>query len=215
MTEVPEYLLRRSRERREALGLSTGGGDAPPPPGDSPPPPSEPSAPVAAAGPEAGDTPAVAEPEPATALPTYVAPRAPRSGIPIWMFPVLIILPFWAVVYVGALAPPERAEHLTPIQLGAQVYAANCTSCHGANGEGVGEFPQLAGQVLATFPNEADHVKWVQEGSQTKPKGTPYGNPEREGGQHVVKLGSMPAFAGTLSPEELNAVVLYERETFK
>jgi hypothetical protein len=58
-------------------------------------------------------------------------------------------------------------------------------------------------------------VKWVQEGSQTKPRGTPYGDPAREGGQHVVQLGSMPGFAGSLSPEELNAVVLYERETFK
>ena len=217
MTEVPEYLLRRSRERREALGLSTGGGDAPP--GDAPPPSSEPgpaaAAPAAAAVGSGDSTPAVAEPEPAAAVPTYVAPRAPRSGVPIWMFPVLVILPFWAVVYVGALAPPERAESLTPIELGAEVYAANCTSCHGANGEGVGEFPKMAGEVLATFPNEADHVKWVQEGSQTKPKGTPYGDPARAGGQHVVQLGSMPAFASTLSPEELNAVVLYERETFK
>jgi mono/diheme cytochrome c family protein len=217
LTEVPEYLLRRSRERREALGLSTGGGDAPP--GDAPPPSSEPSPAAAApAAPAVGGedgAPAVAEPEPAAAVPTYIAPRAPRSGVPVWMFPVLVILPFWAVVYVGALAPPERAESLTPIELGAEVYAANCASCHGANGEGVGEFPELTGQVLATFPTEADHVKWVQEGSQTKPRGTPYGDPARAGGQHVVELGSMPPFASTLSPEELNAVVLYERETFK
>ena len=219
MTEVPEYLLRRSRERREALGLATGGGDAPPPSGDAPPPASEPApaaAAATAAAAESGDAvPAVAEPEPAAALPTYIAPRAPRSGVPIWMFPVLVILPFWAIVYVGALAPPQRAESLTPIQLGARTFSANCASCHGANGEGVGEFPKLAGEVLLTFPNEADHVKWVQEGSQTRPKGTPYGDPTRPGGQHVVKLGKMPAFASTLSPEELNAVVLYERETFK
>jgi mono/diheme cytochrome c family protein len=214
LTEVPEYLLRRSRERREALGLSTGGGDAPAPSDDAPPAPSAPSAPVAAA--DSGDgAPGVAEPEPAAAVPTYVAPRAPRSGIPAWMFPVLVILPFWAVVYVGALAPPHKAVTLTPIQLGAQVFTANCASCHGANGEGVGDFPKLAGQVLLTFPNEADHVKWVQEGSQTKPKGTPYGDPKRPGGQHVVKLGKMPAFASTLSPAQISAVVLYERETFK
>ena len=220
MTEVPEYLLRRSRERREALGLGTGGSDAPPPSGDAPPPSSEPSPPVVVA---AADTapgsedgaPVGAEAEPAAALPTYVAPRGPRSGIPVWMFPVLFILPFWAIVYVGALAPPQRAVSLTPIQLGARTFSANCASCHGANGEGVGDFPKLAGQVLLTFPNEADHVKWVQEGSQTKPKGTPYGDPARPGGQHVVELGKMPAFASTLSPEELNAVVLYERETFK
>ena len=63
MTEVPEYLLRRSRERREALGLATGGGDAPPPSGDALPPPSELAAPGAA--PDAGaEVPAVVEPEP-------------------------------------------------------------------------------------------------------------------------------------------------------
>jgi mono/diheme cytochrome c family protein len=128
---------------------------------------------------------------------------------------VLAILPFWAVVYVGALAPPERTERLTPIQLGARTYAANCVSCHGASGEGVGVNPKLAGDVLKTFPNEADHVKWVQEGSQTKPKGTVYGDPNREGGAHTVQQQAMPGFAGTLSPEELSAVVLYERETFK
>jgi mono/diheme cytochrome c family protein len=30
-----------------------------------------------------------------------------------------------------------------------------------------------------------------------------------------VKQQAMPAFAATLSPEQINAVVLYERETFK
>ena len=69
--------------------------------------------------------------------------------------------------------------------------------------------------MLKTFPDVAEHVKWVQEGSQTKPEGTPYGDPAREGGQHVVEQQAMPAFAGTLTPEELDAVVLYERETFK
>ena len=71
-----------------------------------------------------------------------------------------------------------------------------------------GDFPHLAGEVLKTFPEEADHVKWVQEGSKTKPKGTPYGDPAREGGQHVVEQQAMPGFAGTLTPEELDAVVL-------
>src|SRR6188474_2303350 len=86
LTEVPEYLLRRSRERREALGLDTGGGDAPAA-SDAPPPASGPAAApaVAATGPAA---PAVSEPEPSPpAPPTYVAPAGPRSGIPAWMFP--------------------------------------------------------------------------------------------------------------------------------
>ena len=104
------------------------------------------------------------------------------------MLPVIAILPFWAFVYVYAPRAAGIDDALTPIELGAEVYSANCASCHGANGEGVGDFPQLAGEVLADLPEEADHVKWVQEGSQTKPKGTPYGDPAREGGQHVVEL---------------------------
>jgi mono/diheme cytochrome c family protein len=214
LTEVPEYLLRRSRERREALGLSPGGGgDGAPPPGDAAPPPAaEPTG--AAPAPVAAEAPAVPEPEPVAAAPTYLVPPGPRAGIPVWMFPVLLILPFWAVVYIGALAPQEKTN-LTPIEVGQQTFAANCASCHGANGEGVGNFPKLAGEVLKTFPNEADHIAWVQTGSKTRPKGTPYGDPNRPGGQHEVELQAMPAFAGTLTPEQLNDVVLYERETFK
>ncbi|MES4793369.1 MAG: hypothetical protein C4321_10695, partial [Chloroflexota bacterium] len=72
--------------------------------------------------------------------------------------------------------------------------------------------PKLAGEVTKTFPNEADHVEWVKTGSIGKPKGTPYGDPNREGGQHTVQQGVMPAFAGTLTEEEILAVVKYERE---
>jgi mono/diheme cytochrome c family protein len=213
LTEVPEYLLRRSRERREALGLATGGGDAPPPSGEPTPAAELP----AGDAPDTGaEVPAVVEPEPeALPAPTYIAPTGPRSGIPAWMLPVIAILPFWAFIYVYALEPQESTTPLTPIELGAEVYNANCANCHAAGGEGVGDFPPLAGEVLKTFPEEADHVKWVQEGSQTKPEGTPYGDPAREGGQHVVEQRAMPGFAGTLTPEELDAVVLYERETFK
>jgi mono/diheme cytochrome c family protein len=211
VTEVPEYLLRRSRERREALGLATGGGETPP---SSEP---APAAELPSGEATTAEVPAVVEPE-AEVVPTapaYVAPAGPRSGIPAWMLPVLAILPFWAFIYVYALEPQESTTPLTPIQLGAQVYNANCASCHAADGAGVGDYPPLAGEVLKTFPEEADHITWVQEGSQTKAEGTPYGDPNREGGQQVVELRAMPGFAGTLSPEELDAVVLYERETFK
>ena len=210
MTEVPEYLLRRSRERREALGLATGGGDGPP----GEPPPAAELSPAPDAGAEVGLVELEPEPE-AIAAPTYIAPAGPRSGIPAWMLPVIAILPFWAFIYVYALEPQESTTPLTPIELGAEVYNANCASCHAADGEGVGDYPPLAGEVLLTFPEEADHVKWVQEGSKTKPEGMPYGDPAREGGQHVVEQRAMPGFAGTLTPEELDAVVLYERETFK
>jgi mono/diheme cytochrome c family protein len=73
--------------------------------------------------------------------------------------------------------------------------------------------PALAGgQAKLTFPNEPDHVTWVKEGSQSKAKGTPYGDPNRQGGQHVVKAQGMPPFAGTLTDQQIEAVVTYERE---
>src|SRR5581483_6180745 len=181
MTQVPEYLLQRSRERRAALGLPpTGGGEALPPaaPAEgggaaeaSVPAPTQAAAPAAAAPAAA---PAVAEPEPEA---PYVEPPAARSGIPAWVVPVLALIPIWAFAYLGALNPPSSAAPvLTPIQQGAQTFAKNCSPCHGAQGEG-GVGPKLAGgEAKLTFPNEADHIAWVNTGSISKAKGTPYGD---------------------------------------
>ena len=222
MTQVPEYLLERSRARRAALGL---GGDAPAPDASSAPAPAETSDSVAASA--ASATPAVAEapaPEPtgsavatATAppaapesLPDYIRDPGPRSGIPYWMMPILLILPLWGIVYLGAFGEVKQAE-VSPEQLGQQVYARACASCHGGGGEG-GVGPKLqGGESLKTFPNEADHIAWVEQGSATK-RGQPYGDPGREGGQRMAASGGMPGFAGQLTPDEIAAVVLHERQ---
>lgn len=211
MPEVPEHLLQRSRERRAALT----GADAP--------------APAAAEGaPAASATPATtgeAAPAPAAAAAVVEEPAAPvgpdprilklreaqQRRIPTWAFPALVALPFWAILYIGAFGSHESHAEETPEQVGARVYAGSCASCHGGSGEG-GAGPALAGgEAAITFPNEADHVAWVREGSQTKPRGTPYGDPARAGGQRTVESGGMPSFAGTLSEEEIAAVVAYER----
>jgi len=226
MTQVPEYLLQRSRERRAALGLPpTGGGEAPapaaPPGGGEAAPPAAPAAaeggvPAPAAAPVPAATtagrPAVAEPEPVP----YVEPPSLRSGIPAWVVPVLALLPIWAFAYIGALNPPSSAAPvLTPLQAGAQVFAKNCSPCHGAQGEG-GVGPKLAGgEAKLTFPNPADHIAWVDTGSISKAKGTPYGDPSRPGGQHVVHVAGMPAFKGTLTDTEIHNVVTFERDGLK
>jgi mono/diheme cytochrome c family protein len=210
LTEVPEHLLQRSRERRAALGL--GGGE-------------EGGAPAAAAAPAAApaaDTPAedpgsvvpaaaAAAPAVAEPLPVYVAPPQPPKRIPVWMTPVLLLLPVWAFIYLGTFG--ERGgEELTPLQLGERVYNnSGCAGCHGATGGG-GVGPALAGDdAEKTFPEEADHIAWIENGSAAS-KGQPYGDPNREGGQRVATSGAMPAFEGVLTPEEISAVVLYERE---
>jgi mono/diheme cytochrome c family protein len=207
VTEVPDYLLRRSRERREALGLAPTGGDAPE--GGAP----EASAPAEASASAASEAPVPAAPAEAPvaaasateALPAYIEPSAPRSGVPVWMMPILVILPLWAIVYVGAFGAEKTAAGPPN---GAQIYTSSCASCHGPKGEGaVG--PKLAGgETKLTFPDEAEHIKWVEEGSQTS-KGKPYGDPARG---KVAASGGMPPFKSQLSPEEIKAVVTYERD---
>ncbi len=210
MTEVPEHLLARSRERRAALGLAGGSSE---PSGDSAPAPAA-SAPAAAApaaaAPAAASAPAVVEEKPAPPVPSYLRPEAARRRIPIWVMPVLAVLPFWGVLYVGAFGDRTEKEALTGAALGAQVYRAQgCSACHGSGGEG-GVGPALAGgEAALTFPEEADHASWIRTGSGPF-RGQPYGAPDRPGGQRTA-TGGMPGFS-SLSDEEVEAVVLYERE---
>ena len=139
--------------------------------------------------------------------------EARQRRIPTWVFPVLVALPFWAILYIGAFGSHKQVVAETPEQVGARVYGtAGCSGCHGAQGQG-GAGPKLAGgEAKLTFPTIDDHINWVKTGSQTKGIGTPYGDPARAGGQHVVHSGGMPAFQGKLSDAEIAAVVNYERE---
>ncbi len=215
MTEVPEHLLQRSRERRAALGLS-GGGD-----GDAAPPPSSASPAVPSAAPAAAPAPAApaapvaptGPPPPPPPPPPYVAAALGRPKIPAWAVPVLALLPIWAVVYAGSLVVPEKGITDPVLLQGQSIYAASCASCHGADGGGGVGRPLSAGEVLATFPDPAQHIDWVVNGSP--PAGTPYGNPDRPGGQHISSQtsgGPMPPFGDLLTEEEILAVVRYERE---
>lgn len=218
MTEVPEYLLERSRQRRAALGLPGGGapaGDG----GGAPAPAAAPAAESAGAPAPAPAAPATG-PQPAAAatatavvteepVPEVTVDSGPRSGIPVWMMPVLLILPFWAMVYMGAFAEPEGPAGPAT---GPQIYAsAGCGSCHGPTGGG-GVGPKLSGgETKLTFPNPEDMIKWVTEGSSAV-RGQPYGDPNRPGGQRGPASGGMPGFGGQLTPEEIATVVEYVRE---
>lgn len=162
------------------------------------------------AAPIASTTPAeVVPPEPP---PPYVQASLTRKKIPFWAMPVLAFLPVWAIIYVGGLSPASTGE-AGPLELGAELYASRCASCH--NGGAVGR-PLDGGEVLLTFPDIAGQLEFVALGSEgTGPAGTVYGDPNRPGGAHAVQSynGSlMPAFGESLTPEELLAVIRYERE---
>jgi mono/diheme cytochrome c family protein len=212
VTEVPEHLLARSRERRKALGLA-GGSDAGSSEEASSAPAPAASAPAPAAGapaPAAAPTPAPAPAPVEKPVPTYLRPEAKKGRMPVWAMPVLAVLPFWGILYMGAFGDRSHEEALTGAALGEQVYRAQgCGSCHGANGEG-GVGPALAGgEAVKTFPEEADHADWIRTGSAPF-RGQEYGDPDREGGPRTA-TGGMPGFA-SLSDAEVEAVVLYERE---
>lgn len=218
VTEIPEHLLRRSKERRSALGLGgDGGGDAG---GDAPaaaPAAGNPSTdvtPTATAAPAAAPAPlAAAAPPPPPPPAPYVLAAQSRRKIPFWAVPVLALLPVWGFVYAGSLAEPEEDLSDPVLVLGEEVYR-NCAGCHGANGGGGAGRPLNEGDVLLTFPDIADQVEWVREGSAlVGGAGNPYGSPDRPGGQRISGeggYGQMPGF--DLTEEELIAVSRYERE---
>jgi mono/diheme cytochrome c family protein len=221
VTEVPEHLLRRARERRAALTGGDAGGGEPAAAGEEAATPAEEggaAAPARAAAPAAAPTAAAPapvvtqEPEPEVPAVYVAAARASRSRVPTWVVPVLAVLPVWGFLYLGAFGNRGKTQVVDPLVLGSQVYrSAGCSGCHGASGEGgVGPALQNGGAKL-TFPNEEDQLSWVRTGSGPF-TGKPYGDPNRPGGQRGPAKGVMPGFGSTLSDAQIRAVVKYERE---
>ncbi len=201
MAEIPEHLLRRSKERRSALsGEAPAEGDAP-----------------STAAPAAEAKPAAAAPAKAAApsLPTVAPqPKPPAVGIlppskarlPFWVTPLFAALPVFGFFYMNGYQTRPVEGPTDPLVLGAELYrSAGCSGCHGGAGQG-GVGPKLSeGETLLSFPEEQDQVDWVKGGSQPK-IGQVYNARGR------VAAGGMPGFGGQLSDEEIEAVVLYERE---
>ena len=209
MAEVPPHLLDRSRARRAALGLESGadalasGGAVAPAPT---PLKAAPSAEVAipkAAAPAAAAATAVLEP-------VLAAPRGLMMAKMGSVF-FLIAMPIWALFMVNSFTTPKSLT-LTPADLGASIFAANCTTCHlsngaGKDGGGIGR-PLWHGQAELTFADPVAQLAFVKHGSCGV--GVAYGEANREGGQHK-SIGGMPAFTGVLTDEEILDVISYER----
>ncbi len=196
MTEIPEHLLQRSRDRRAALG---GGGDDSPAAAGA----AAPAVAAAASAPAVKAQAAVATvAKPAPPPPPHVQAALRRKKVPLWAMPVLLGLPIWAYAYVGTLErPPQAAAGL--LAVGEETYS-RCASCHGGTGGG-GTGPAFTdGAVVETFPNLLEHVEWVIKGSDG------WGRPTY-GSQAQPLEGGMPGWAVGLTQEELLGVVLYER----
>ncbi len=217
MTEIPEHLLKRAAEARSRTA-GGGGGDA-----ESAAPTATSAAPAPAPAPIAA---AAVPEEPATPDPVapYVEAGLGRKRVPVWIIPVLLFLPIWAIFYVGYLErPPAAGGGL--LAEGAEVYATSCAGCHGGTGGGGAGHQLNGGEVLLTFPSlatgaafdgVAHHLAWVSNGTAGTDALSPlgYGDPARPGGGRVPGgLAQMSGFGGSLSTEELVAAVYYERFT--
>jgi mono/diheme cytochrome c family protein len=224
MTEIPEHLLKRSRERRAAIGGGGdddagggGGGDAAP---STSTPATTSSTPAAAApsGPvERAAAPTPAAPEPPKPDIPVVAAYKSRKRVPFWAMTALALLPLWAFMYARAVTT-QAEEAAGPLAEGEVVYG-NCASCHGSEGQGGVGYAFADGEVLETFPSIEDQLRFVYFGTAEYAQAEidVYGDPDREGGAHLTGglPGGMPAqgadAGGALTDYELLGVVCHER----
>jgi mono/diheme cytochrome c family protein len=95
---------------------------------------------------------------------------------------------FVILLFANEPSKPAAVPAAGSADLGASIYSSRCASCHGADGGG--SFgPALGGGVaVQTFPDPKDQEAVVANGR-----------------------GSMPSFAGSLTPEQITAVVEYTR----
>jgi mono/diheme cytochrome c family protein len=175
--------------------------------------------------------------EPAAGRSGDAAGEIRSDGIPRWLAAVFVIVPAFAVMYAlflpngpscgdagrlavdpvtGVAVNCDGSEYGVEVvdffAVGQEVYA-QCSSCHGANGGGGGNFPAFVdGALVTVFPEGTceDHVEWVRVGTADWPDSTYGANAKPVGGSGAV----MPGFGSAISEEELRAVVLYERVRF-
>lgn len=214
MTEIPEHLLKRSRERKSALS-GDGAGAAP----------AATPARVETSTPATTTSSAPAGRAAAPAVPSAPAPKPDsfvvaaykrRRRIPFWAMAALSLMPVWALMYARAVT--EQPEEVAgPLGMGAEVYSG-CAGCHGAAGGGGAGYAFAGGEVMKTFPHIEDQIRYVYFGTQGyNLAGVEiYGNPDREGGPHIAgALGVMPSqgslAGGALTDYEILAVVCHER----
>ena len=220
VTEIPEHLLKRSQA---AKAKATGA----PAPADAPATSASPAvveggaAPAAAAKAAAPAKAAPAAPPPPKPDAPYVAAAKSRKKIPFWAMATLSLLPLWVFMYARGLTP-RPVKVAGPLGVGAELYTARCSGCHGVAGQGVdGSGYQFSeGEVLKTFPHIEDQLRWVYFGTSGYAAAgiQNYGNPQRPGGPHLTGArGQMPnqgkMTGGSLTDAEILGLVCHERFT--
>lgn len=115
----------------------------------------------------------------------------------------------------GTATPIPLVPTLAPevITLGETVYAQECASCHGANLEGEPNWKeQNADGTFRAPPHDESGHTW-HHGDPTLLEAIRLGGARLEG-MNIGGSSKMPAFADTLSEEEITAVLVYIKSTW-
>jgi mono/diheme cytochrome c family protein len=149
--------------------------------------------------------------------------RAESSGpIPVWTWVMIALIAAWAGWYgltefqepaafaqsaardsmAAASAPMVATKGFDYAASGANLYAANCSACHGAAGAGVpGAFPALAGDPVVDATDPKQQIVTILRGLHgAKIKGTAFAS-------------QMPPFA-QLSDNDIAAIIDHERTSW-
>lgn len=162
--------------------------------------------------------------QPNPAASAAVEPRVIRCPVPVWVFIILVLLLYWAMVYFdlhsGWFSPQvyypytsvAELEILKPRSLGAfdelrgrTIFEANCALCHNTDGSGKpGQGPPLVGSewVLGS-PNRM--IRIPQNG---------LAGPIQVKGQEYNLSQGMAPMGAPLSDEDLAAVLSYIRTSW-
>jgi len=216
LSEIPEYLLKKSREAKAAkLGLDM------PETSDAPSKGAEASASTAVTKSSPADDAIAAltadlpyleaKSEPEKQVPEYVKAAQNRKKIPIWAMPVVAVIPVWAFGFAGTMQQPETEDALLIGALETYEVSGGCAGCHGGDGGGGSGYKLSEGEVLETFPEPIDQMVHVARGSAAI-TGQEYGAPRADGTRRVAGAkGNMPAQENAMSLEHLEMVIYHER----
>jgi mono/diheme cytochrome c family protein len=157
------------------------------------------------------------------ALDSTAEPSANNVAAPVWVFVLLGVLVYWGQLYLdrnaggfeSAVYEPylstNQLAKMRPVSaegalaaLGRDVYGRTCVLCHQATGLGTpGQFPPLAGSEWLTGagPNRLTRIVIHGLAGPIKVKGQDWN-------------ASMAALGGSLSDEEIAAVLTFVRQEF-